>query len=79
MEKLTAAFNPCAIDGLMCRTLISVSWDGYLYDCDFNQAVGLYLGRQKTHISELAELPKPGTTVAVADHCYTCTAGAGFT
>ena len=79
MGKLTDAFNPCAIDGLMCRTLISVSWDGYLYDCDFNQAVGLCLGKQKTHISELAKLPKPGTTVAVADHCYTCTAGAGFT
>ncbi len=79
MKKLTAAFNPCAIDALMCRTMISVSWNGYLYDCDFNQAVGLCLGRQKAHISELAELPKPGTTVAVADHCYTCTAGAGFT
>jgi radical SAM/Cys-rich protein len=79
MEKLTAVFNPCAIDALMCRTMISVSWNGYLYDCDFNQAVGLALGRQKTHISELTELPKPGTTVTVADHCYTCTAGAGFT
>jgi radical SAM/Cys-rich protein len=79
MEKLTEAFNPCAIDGLMCRTLISVSWDGYLYDCDFNQAVGLHFFGEKTHISELTELPKPGSTVAVADHCYTCTAGAGFT
>ena len=79
MGKLTNAFNPCAIDGLMCRTLISVSWDGYLYDCDFNQAVGLHLGREKTHISELDELPEPGTAIALADHCYTCTAGSGFT
>ncbi len=79
MEKLTAAFNPCAIDSLMCRTLISISWDGYLYDCDFHQAVALHQGRQKTHISEITELPKPGTAIAVAEHCYTCTAGAGFT
>jgi radical SAM/Cys-rich protein len=79
MEKLAAAFNPCAINGLMCRSLISVSWDGYLYDCDFNQAVDLYWGDRKTHISQLAELPQPGTPIAVADHCYTCAAGAGFT
>jgi radical SAM/Cys-rich protein len=79
MEKLSTAFNPCAISGLMCRSLLSISWDGYLYDCDFNQAVGLYWGGEKIHISQLAELPQPGTPIAVADHCYTCTAGAGFT
>ena len=79
MEKLAAAFNPCAINGLMCRSLISVSWNGYLYDCDFNQAGGLHWGARRTHISQLSELPQPGTPIAVADHCYTCMAGAGFT
>ncbi len=79
MKKLAAAFNPSAIDGLMCRTLVSVSWDGYLYDCDFNQAAGLPHGNKKVHISRIEELPGPGTLIAVDDHCYTCTAGAGFT
>ncbi len=51
LQKLATSFNPCAIDGLMCRSLISVSWDGYLFDCDFNQAADLHLGGKKTHIS----------------------------
>jgi len=79
MARLAAGFNPCAVQGLMCRTLLSVSWDGYLYDCDFNLARGLPLGGRRTHISELRDLPAPGTPIAVSDHCYTCTAGAGFT
>lgn len=77
--KLAASFNPCAIDGLMCRSLISVSWDGFLFDCDFNQALALPMGGQKVHISELRELPGRGSKIAVSDHCYTCTAGSGFT
>jgi radical SAM/Cys-rich protein len=77
--RLVAQFNPCAVQGLMCRTLVSVSWDGYLYDCDFNLARGLPLGGRKIHISELDRPPAPGTSIAVSDHCYTCTAGAGFT
>ena len=78
LQKLAANFNPCAIDGLMCRSLISVSWDGYLFDCDFNQAANLYLEGKKTHISELIELPEPGEPIAISYHCYTCTAGSGF-
>lgn len=77
--KLASSFNPCAIEGLMCRSLVSVSWDGYLYDCDFNLARGLYLGGRKIHISEMSGPPEPGVLIAVADHCYTCTAGDGFT
>jgi radical SAM/Cys-rich protein len=77
--KLAAQFNPCTLDGLMCRSLMSVSWDGYLYDCDFNQALGLFLGGRKKHISELHDLPGPGDRIAVSEHCYTCTAGSGFT
>ena len=79
MERLVSNFNPCTIERLMCRTLVSVSWDGYLYDCDFNLAKGLFFGGLKTHVSEMAGPPKPGSVIATGDHCYTCTAGAGFT
>jgi radical SAM/Cys-rich protein len=79
MEKLSSGFNPCAVEGVMCRTLVSVSWDGHLYDCDFNLARGLFMGGKKSHISEMPGPPEPGSPIAVADHCYTCTAGAGFT
>jgi radical SAM/Cys-rich protein len=79
LGRLASNFNACAVEGLMCRTLVSVSWDGYLYDCDFNLARGLPLGKHKTHVSEMAGAPPAGIPIAVADHCYTCTAGAGFT
>lgn len=79
MQRLASNFNPCAIDGLMCRTLVSVSWDGYLYDCDFNLAGGLYMGGRKIHVSEMNGPPEQGSPIATADHCYTCSAGSGFT
>jgi len=50
-----------------------------LNDCDFNLAKDLFMGGQKIHISEMSAPPEPGIPIAVADHCYTCTAGAGFT
>jgi radical SAM/Cys-rich protein len=79
LRKLVTAFNPCTVSGLMCRSLISVSWDGYVYDCDFNLARGIPAGNCRLHVSELAAPPSPGTPIAVSDHCYACTAGAGFT
>ena len=79
LKKLTDGFNPCAVDGVMCRTLVSVSWDGYLYDCDFNLARGLPMGRNRIHVTDMIGGPEPGSPIATADHCYTCTAGAGFT
>ncbi|MGD9363824.1 MAG: arsenosugar biosynthesis radical SAM protein ArsS [Desulfobacterales bacterium] len=79
MAKLSDSFNSCAVDGLMCRSLVSVSWNGYLYDCDFNLARGLAMGGQKIHVSEMEGPPKAGVQIVTADHCYTCTAGAGFT
>jgi radical SAM/Cys-rich protein len=79
MERLVSNFNPQAVQGLMCRNLVSVSWDGYLYDCDFNLAEGLPLDGRRIHVSELATSPAPGTPIAVSDHCYACTAGTGFT
>ncbi len=79
LHTLVSRFNPPAVEGLMCRTLVSISWDGYLYDCDFNLAKGLSMGGQKIHISEMDGPPKPGTPIAVSDHCYACTADSGFT
>lgn len=77
MERLASRFNPCTVQGLMCRTLVSVSWDGYLFDCDFNLAAGLFMGATKSHVAETDE-PPVGIPVAVSDHCYACTAGSGF-
>lgn len=77
--KLANAFNACTLDGLMCKSLISVAWDGTVYDCDFNLAAGIPLGGQHKHVSELLEPPGPGAVIATGDHCYACTAGSGFT
>jgi len=77
--KLAGSFNPCAVEGLMCRSQVSISWDGYLYDCDFNLAANLPLGGKKIHVSELTGPPAVDSAISVADYCYTCTAGAGFT
>lgn len=79
LDKLQGAFNPCTLEGVMCRSLISVGWDGTLYDCDFNLAAGLHHGGQPLHISRLLELPAEGTPIPMGDHCYACTAGSGFT
>ena len=79
LRKLAGSFNPCTLPGLMCRSLISVDWNGFLYDCDFNLVLGLHHGTSRLHISGLARLPAPGTPIPVGDHCYSCTAGSGFT
>lgn len=79
LRKLVASFNPCAIEGLMCRNQISVSWDGYLHDCDFNLAISLHMSGKRIHISEMPGPPKTGSPIMTADHCYTCAAGSGFT
>ncbi len=79
MQKLVSSFNPCAVEGLMCRTLVSVAWDGHLFDCDFNLARGLYKSGKKIHVSEMPGPPQPGSPIITADHCYTCAAGSGFT
>lgn len=78
MEKLVNAFNPAAIDNVMCRNTISVSWDGYLYNCDFNQMLDMKLTRSiGRHISNFnAELLKK-RVIQSSQHCYGCTAGAG--
>ena len=78
MGKLVSGFNPATVAGLMCRTLISVAWDGRLYDCDFNQALDLPLlpGLPQT-IWEF-DLPALATRpIHLGDHCYGCTSGGG--
>jgi radical SAM/Cys-rich protein len=79
MKKLADSFNPETVSGLMCRSLVSLSWDGHLFDCDFNQAAGLPLGGIMNHVADQAGPPAEGDLIAVGDHCYACTAGSGFT
>jgi radical SAM/Cys-rich protein len=79
MQKLAAGFNPCTVNGLMCRNQAVIDWRGYLFDCDFNLAAGFPLGGSPIHVSELTGLPPTGINVPTGDYCYACTAGAGFT
>jgi radical SAM/Cys-rich protein len=78
MDRLTAAFNPAAVDGLMCRTTLSVGWDGRLYDCDFNQMLdlGTEVGAPQTIFDAAAEA-LAGRRIVVGPHCFGCTAGGG--
>ena len=77
-QLLMNSFNPTTLDGLMCRNTLSVSWDGRLYDCDFNQALGMQMrnGRFLT-IFDLDSEKLKDFKVATAEHCFGCTAGAG--
>ncbi len=78
MDKLISAFNPAAVSGLMCRNTISVSWDGYLYDCDFNQMLDLKVSStDSVHISEFNQELLNSRSIVLKQHCYGCTAGAG--
>lgn len=79
MKALADGFNPCAVAGLMCRTLLSVSWDGFLFDCDFHLAASRFLSGRRIHVSEVREIPPPGTPIATGEYCYACAAGSGFT
>ncbi len=80
IKKLKDAFNPETLSGLMCRHTISVGWDGKLYDCDFNQMIGLSLldGYPRT-IKDFDHHLLANRQVAVDDHCHGCTAGHGST
>jgi radical SAM/Cys-rich protein len=79
LQKLLDAFNPASIGGLMCRNTLSVGWDGGLYDCDFNQMLGLplRLPRGATHIADFDESSWSSRSIATDRHCFGCTAGAG--
>jgi len=80
MELLHSAHNPANLDAVMCRTLVSVDYRGYLYDCDFNQMLGIPLvvaGKARRHVSDLLNAEVDTAPISVAEHCYGCTAGQG--
>ncbi len=77
MYSLVEAFNPSAVANVMCTNTISVSWDGWLYDCDFNQMLGLKVDSKVKHISEYQEDLLQDRDITISQHCYGCTAGAG--
>ena len=80
MDLLRGAHRAENVASVMCRSLVSIDWQGYLYDCDFNQMLGLPLrveGRARTHISQAMHHDLEGNAVVVREHCYGCTAGQG--
>lgn len=85
MDLLRASHNPANLAQLMCRSTVSVDWQGFLYDCDFNQMLGLPMpgedgsdgGSPRRHLRQLLEHDPSGEPIAVADHCFGCSAGAG--
>lgn len=80
MTLLRNAHQDANLDSVMCRSLVSVDWQGYVYDCDFNQMLGLPLrqrGAGRMHLSSLLSADLDGNPVVVADHCWACTAGQG--
>ncbi len=80
MKLLRDNFQEANLPSVMCRTLVSVDWRGYVYDCDFNQMLGLPLGayeRPRTHLAELSGQTLAGKPITTAEHCYGCTAGQG--
>jgi len=77
MYQLVEAYNPAAVANVMCTNTLSISWDGYLFDCDFNQMLELPVNSKSRHISEFNEELLEGRNIVISQHCYGCTAGAG--
>ena len=80
MELLEDNFNPATLNGVMCRSLFSVDWQGSVYDCDFNQVLDLPLTDREgkpLKIWDLQQGEADARPIVVGDHCYGCTAGAG--
>jgi radical SAM/Cys-rich protein len=80
MDLLRSAHRPENLEGVMCRSLVSVDWKGFLYDCDFNQMLGLPIhvaGKPRLHVSDALARDLEGNSIVVRDHCYGCTAGQG--
>lgn len=77
MEKMVNAYNPLAAANVMCRNTISVSWDGYLHDCDFNQMLDLKVDCASKHISQFNIKELNTREIIIGQHCYGCTAGSG--
>jgi len=80
IDLLRDAHLDANLGGVMCRTLLSVDWGGYVYDCDFNQMLGLPMrrtGQKRVHLADLLHVELEGNAIRVAGHCYGCTAGQG--
>jgi radical SAM/Cys-rich protein len=80
MKLLRESFHADNLQNVMCRSLVSVDWQGYLYDCDFNQMLGLNArlsGQPRPHLRDLLHHDPIGADIRIADHCYGCTAGQG--
>ena len=80
LQLLKSAYQPHNLDTVMCRSLLSVDWQGELYDCDFNQMLGLHARLGSTarpHLRDLLAADPAGGAIRVAEHCYGCTAGQG--
>jgi radical SAM/Cys-rich protein len=77
MDRLVNAFNPSAARNVMCRNTISVGWDGYLYDCDFNQMLEMKVTAPVQHIRDFDATTLSQRSIRVNQHCYGCTAGNG--
>jgi len=77
MHALVDAFNPSAVGKVMCTNTISVSWEGFLFDCDFNQMLDLKVDSTIAHISEFNSTALDDRKIRLSQHCYGCTAGAG--
>ena len=79
MQLLKNSYSKENLSGVMCRTTLSVDWQGYVYDCDFNQMLDLPVGATsvRTHINSLLKNDLKGGDIAIMDHCYGCTAGQG--
>ena len=77
MEKLIAAFNPVAAANVMCRNTLSIGWDGFIYDCDFNQMLELKVDCNSKHIAQFNSRELQQRSIVVNQHCFGCTAGAG--
>ena len=78
MSLLLDSFNVAALNGVMCKNTLSVSWDGFLYDCDFNQMLDLKIkDKRHQHISEFNVNELSNRSIVTGNHCYGCTAGAG--
>ncbi len=80
LDTLTQAYRETNLEGVMCRSLVSVDYRGYVYDCDFNQMLDLPLargGRERVHLAQLLDDDIAGNPIRVAGHCFGCTAGQG--
>lgn len=77
MYALVEAYNPAALKNVMCTNTLSISWDGWLYDCDFNQMLQMKVASKAQHIRDFNEELLQDREIKISQHCYGCTAGAG--